>query len=97
MPYLVAIGSRFEKLLSYLRSAPLNLSCCKVWCNLCIKFYVDIRFGFEGNALVMQFPQQIKDSLNKVVPTLQSFKTLIVCFNCKTSKLIQLINQSIWS
>ena len=32
MPYLGALGSHFEKPLSYLKSAPSKLSYGKVWC-----------------------------------------------------------------
>ena len=31
MPYLGNFGLEFEKLLSYLKSAPSNFSYCKVW------------------------------------------------------------------
>ena len=33
IPYLGVLGSTFEKLLSYLKSASSNLSCCKVRCE----------------------------------------------------------------
>ena len=33
MPYLGVLGKNFEKLLSYLKLAPSDLSCCKVWCK----------------------------------------------------------------
>ena len=33
MPYLGIFGLVFEKILSYLKLAFLDLSCCKVWCK----------------------------------------------------------------
>ena len=33
MPYLGVLGSNIEKTVLYLKSAPLNLSYCKVWCK----------------------------------------------------------------
>ena len=44
MPYLGVLGSSFEKPLSYLKSASLNLPCCKVSCKK-IKI---LKFGTEN-------------------------------------------------
>ena len=62
MPYLGALGSNFEKLLLYLKSAPSNLSHCLVWCrnkkflNLGLKMLDLCIFGlgFENNYFIFE-------------------------------------------
>ena len=64
MSYLSVLGCDFEKPMSYLKSAPSNLSYCKVWCkkykslNLGRKMpYLHI-FGLEFVNIIVIFNNQ---------------------------------------
>ena len=55
MPYLGDLSSNFEKLSSYLKSTPSNLSHCKVWCkNKSSTFGTKFGFKFEYNIVIFE-------------------------------------------